>query len=154
MPVLQKTKKFIALDNGEKRLFVEAYVTLGVMRAAILSVPFKRLVKSLEQQTICVAPALDNAQLATAETIGRAVRTAANNTPWESACLAQALTAQRMLRKRKIGGSFHLGARMDDTADEKLKAHAWLQCDGHFITGEAGHEEYAVLLTFSWGGES
>lgn len=149
----QKIRKFVALDRVQKRLFIEAYATLGVMRAAILTVPFKRLVKSLEQKKHAVAPSLDDAQLSLARAIGKAVCMAAANTPWESLCLAQALTAQRMLCKSGVGGIFHLGARMDEVDEEKLKAHAWLQCDQQIITGEAGHEEYAVLSTFSWNGK-
>lgn len=150
--MLHKITKFSALGSRQKRMFIEAYVTLGVMRAAILSVPFKHLVKSLVQQKHAVSPALDSTQLKLALAIGEAVRTAAGNTPWESACLVQTLTAQRMLSKRGIGGIFHLGAAMDDTAGEKLRAHAWLQCGNRIITGEAGHEQYAVLSTFSWKG--
>jgi len=151
--MLKKIQKFIVLDSIQQRLFIEAYVTLGVMRAAILTVSFKRLVTSLTQQKHTVAPTLDDGQLTKAVAIGKAVRSAAANTPWESLCLAQALTAQRMLSKRGIAGVFHLGAMMGSTGEEKLKAHAWLQCDQQIITGEAGHEEYVVLSTFSWGGE-
>lgn len=149
---LKKIQKFTVLDNMQKRLFIEAYVTLGMMRAAILTVSFKRLVKSLTQQKYAQAPSLNDEQLTKAVVIGKAVRSAAANTPWESLCLAQALTAQRMLSKRGIAGIFHLGAMMGGTGEEKLKAHAWLQCDQQIITGEAGHEEHAVLLTFSWSG--
>lgn len=151
--MLRKFSKFIKLENSQKRLFVEAYATLGVMRAAILTLSFKRLVKSLDHHKGAVAPRLDQAQIHKAVAVGEAVRTAAGNTHWESACLAQALTAQRMLNKRGIGGIFHLGATMDATVEERLKAHAWLLCDNHIITGEAGHEQYAILSTFSWKGK-
>ncbi|MEA3303714.1 MAG: lasso peptide biosynthesis B2 protein [Pseudomonadota bacterium] len=151
--MLKKLKKFTQLESTQRWLFVEAYARLGMMRAAILSLPFKRMVSSLEHRQDEVSPRLNSAQMEMALAIGEAVRTAAGNTPWESACLAQTLTAQRMLSNRGIGGMFHLGATMDDTSEEKLKAHAWLLCGKEIITGEAGHEQYAVLSTFSWKGE-
>jgi len=151
--MLQKIRKFTKLESRQRWLFMEAYARLGMMRAAILTLPFKKLVKSLDHQKDTVAPRLKRVQMETAHAIGEAVRTAAGNTPWESACLVQTLTAQRMLGKRGIGGIFHLGAAMDDAAEEKLKAHAWLLCDNTIITGEAGHEQYAVLSTFSWKGK-
>ena len=151
--MLQKISKFTKLESRQRWLFIEAYARLGIMRAAILTLPFKKLVKSLDHQKGAVAPPLERVQMKTAMAIGEAVRTAAGNTPWESACLAQTLTAQRMLDIRGIGGIFHLGATLDDTTGEKLKAHAWLLCDNTIITGEAGYEEYAVLYTFSWKGK-
>ncbi len=151
--MMKKIRKFTKLESRQRWLFIEAYARLGVMRAAILTLPFKKLVKSLDHQKGALAPRLKGVQMQTALAIGKAVRSAAGNTPWESACLAQTLTAQRMLDKRGIGGIFHLGATMDETAEEKLKAHAWLLCDNTIITGEAGHEEYAVLSTFSWKGK-
>ena len=150
--MVQNIRKFLALDGSQMRLFIEAYVTLGVVRVAILTLPFKRLVKSLDQQKHAVAPPLNRVQLSLAKSIGKAVSTAAGNTPWESLCLAQAITAQRLLSRRGVSGIFHLGATIGESDQEKLKAHAWLLCDDQIITGEAGHEEYAVLSTFSWDG--
>lgn len=150
--MLQKIRKFSRLSGPQKWLFLEAYARLAWMRAAIRAVPFRSLVRGLEMRPGADAPAVGREELEIALAIGGAVRSAAGNTPWESACLAQALTAQRMLEKRGIGGVFHIGAAMDGDAEEKLRAHAWLVCDGQIITGEVGHERYAVLSTFHWEG--
>ena len=107
--MLKKIRKFTKLESRQRWLFIEAYARLGVMRAATLTLPFKKLVKSLDHQKGAVAPQLKRVQMETALAIGKSVRTAAGNTPWESACLAQTLTAQRMLDKRGIGGIFILG---------------------------------------------
>jgi hypothetical protein len=150
--MMHNIRKFLALDGNQMRLFIEAYATLGVVRIAILTLPFKRLAKSLDQQKHAVAPPLDDVQLSIVRDIGEAIRSAANNTPWESLCLAQALAVQRMLSKRGIRGVFHLGAAIGKSDQEKLKAHAWLLCGGRIITGEAGHEQFAVLSTYRWEG--
>ncbi len=133
---------------------MEAYVTLGVMRTAILTVSFKRLTRSLEHKpNIEVITALSEQEMQTAISVGKAISRAAAYTPWESACLAQSLTAQKMLQNRGIPGVFYLGAMKDEESEEKMKAHAWSQCGDTIITGGVGHELFTVLSVFGWGKE-
>ena len=150
--MIQKFKKFTQLSAEEKKLFMEAYVTLGIMRSAILTVSFKRLTRSLDH----VAKKkelekLDEKEMETARRVGQAIMRASAYTPWVSACLAQSLTAQKMLQKRGIPGVFYLGAMKDEESKEKMKAHAWSQCGDSIITGAGGHEEFTVLSVFGWG---
>ena len=150
--MLRKVSKFHALKSEEKKLFIEAYLLLGVMRAAILTISFKRVTRSLEHSKERVTPEpLNERELQTAIMIGKAIERAANYTPWESACLVQSLTAQRMLQKRGIPGVFYLGAMKDESEKEKMKAHAWSQCGDTIITGGRGHEDFTVLSVFEWG---
>jgi len=149
--MLRKVKRFFALSGEEKQLFTEAYVTLGLMRAALLLFSFKRLTRSLEQRKNAdkIIP-LSDQQRQSAMAVGMAIMRAAAHTPWESACLVQALTAQRMLQKRGIPGVFYLGAMKDREKDSEMKAHAWSQCGDRIITGGKGHEAFAVLSVFGW----
>ena len=149
--MLHKVKKFTKLSSEEKKLFLEAYVTLGMMRTAILTVSFKRLTRSLEH----VAKkkelvTLSEKEMEIAQKVGQAIMRASAYTPWESACLAQSLTAQKMLQKRGISGVFYLGAMKDEESEEKMKAHAWSQCGDTIITGGRGHESFTVLSVFGW----
>ena len=122
---------------------------LGMVRAAILTVPFKRLTRSLDQQKmIKSAPVLPAAEMDKALLIGKAIKRAAQYTPWQSTCLPQALTAYRMLYKRNIPGVFYLGVSKEDT--ETAKAHAWSQCGDTILTGESGHESFTVVSVFIW----
>ncbi len=151
--MLSRLKTFHSLSSGQKRLFLQAWRLLGAMRFAILTRSFKSLVTGLEvhREVLQQAP-LDSGDLATAHQIGWAVRTAAQFTPWDSACLVQVLAAQRMLQQRGIAGAFYLGAATGSGEDEaqKLSAHAWLKCDNEIITGETGNERFTVVSTFSW----
>ena len=149
--MIQKFKKFTKLSSEEKKLFFEAYVTLGVMRSAILTVSFKRLTRSLEH----VAKKkeltkLNEEEMKIAKMVGQVIMRASAYTPWESACLAQSLTAKKMLQKRGIPGVFYLGAMKDEEEKSKMKAHAWSQCGDTIITGGDGHEEFTVLSVFGW----
>ena len=152
--MIQKFKKFTKLSSEEKKLFLEAYVTLGKMRASILTVSFKRLTRSLEHKpTKEEITELNEKEMQIALAVGKAISRAAAYTPWESLCLAQSLTAQKMLQKRGIPGVFYLGAAKDEESKEKMKAHAWSQCGDSIITGGAGHKEFTVLSVFEWGKE-
>ena len=149
--MIQKFKKFTKLSSEEKKLFMEAYVTLGTMRAAILSVSFKRLTRNLEHfATKKEVPSLSKEENVLAKKVGQAIARASAYTPWESACLAQSLTAQKMLEKRGISGVFYLGVAKDNEAEEKMKAHSWTECGNDIITGKSGHEAFTVVSVFGW----
>lgn len=152
--MIQKFKKFAKLSSEEKKLFIEAYVTLGMMRTAILTVSFKRLTRSLDHEAKKKElEKLDEEEIKTAKIVGQSIMRASAYTPWESACLAQSLTAQKMLQKRGIPGVFYLGAMKDEEEKSKMKAHAWSQCGDTIITGGRGHEDFTVLSVFGWGNE-
>ena len=152
--MIHKLKKFIKLSSEEKKLFIEAYATLGMMRTAILTVSFKRLTRSLEhmakKKELLV---LNEEEMKTAQQVGQAIMRASAYTPWESACLVQSLSAQKMLQKRGIPGVFYLGAMKDEEEANKMKAHAWSQCGDSIITGGSGYENFTVLSVFGWGKE-
>jgi len=150
--MLRKFRKFGMMSSADKKLFLEAYLTLGIMRAAILTVPFKRLTRSLKHlQNKGELTLLNDKEIEIAIRVGQTITRAANHTPWESACLAQALAAQRMLQKRSIPGVFYLGVIKDERIKEKMTAHAWSQCGDAIITGARGHEAFTVISVFGWG---
>ncbi|MFC1702627.1 lasso peptide biosynthesis B2 protein [Pseudomonadota bacterium] len=145
-------RKFLGLDRQQKKLFIQAFFLLGWARISLLRKPFKVLVAKLDlhRESILQPPLVPSAQ-ETARSIGWAVRTAASFTPWKSTCLVQVLAAQSMLRKQGIAGVFYLGATNNGEEQDSsgFLAHAWLMCNGEFITGEAGHKQYTVV-SFSW----
>ena len=152
--MLRKIQQFTKLKKEEKKLFLEAYIILGIMRAAILTISFKRLTRSLvhHPNEIEVTP-LNDEEIQAAISVGQAITRAAAYTLWESACLAQSLTAQKMLQKRGIPGVFYLGAAKDEESKENMKAHSWSQCGDTIITGAKGHEAFTVLSVFGWAGK-
>lgn len=150
--MIQKGKRFLGLSPKEKFFFLEAYIWLGLIRAAILLMPFRRITRSLNHSQDGGKPdTLTDEQLDTAKLVGRAIRQAAGSTPWESTCLVQAITAQNMLKKRNIPGLFYLGVMKDHDTGGKIKAHAWSQCGETIITGEKEHESFTILSVFAWG---
>lgn len=151
-----RLQKFTALPTRHKLLLVQAWFMLGWYRAAVLLVSFKRLASQLRHHPLAMpSPALAADQRDEAVVIGRLVAAASRFTPWQSFCLTQVLVAQRLLARHHIPGQFYLGVRRgcDRTDDATgLSAHAWLQCGDDIVNGKAGHEQFTVVSTFSWGG--
>jgi hypothetical protein len=136
-------------SRAEHVLLMEAFVLLGIARLAILALPFKRLAVTLGKHMVESGTQIDTPALLSARMIGQAVRSAANNTPWESRCLAQAVAGQWMLKRRHIAGTLYLGVAKDETKPEKLGAHAWLRCGNIILTGQEGHKKFTVVAAFS-----
>ncbi|GJM41135.1 MAG: hypothetical protein DHS20C20_14170 [Ardenticatenaceae bacterium] len=139
--------KFRQISWADRFLFFEATFWLALARLSLLLIPFRRLAPSLgkigQESATAVASEVDNR----ADRIGWAVRAVARRTPWESACLAQAISAKAMLRRRQIPTTLYLGLAKDKS--QQMQAHAWLRCGEAIITGRAGHEQYTIISTFA-----
>ena len=130
-------------------MLLEAASWLGLMRLAILLLPFRRLAALLRLSPGEDGLAPKPVEVDLARSIGWAVRVVAGRTPWQSACLVQALAGMVMLRRRGIGGTLYLGVAKEPDLPETLAAHAWLRCGAVVLTGANGYERYTVLSAFS-----
>ena len=79
-----------------------------------------------------------------AMSVGRCVNRSAHNTPWESKCLVQAMTAQHYLKKKNISTTLYLGV---GTENGKMVAHAWIRAGKLYVTGGDG-KEYAIVSKY------
>ena len=137
-------RKLLRQSPSNRYLLIEAVLSLGIVRAAMVVLPFAWVARRL-------APEAGNAgapNRAAALRIGRAVRIAARRTPWESKCLAQALAAALMLRRRKIPFVLTLGVAKTAERKAGIDAHAWLFSGDELLTG-AGYERYSVIAQFT-----
>lgn len=144
---------------AEKLWFVPALLLLGLSRVALLVVPFRWISPRLGHnlRTAAVVPLAGHAETARALRIGHAIQAAARYTPWDSACLAQAMTARILLGLNRLPYALFLGAAKGP--DSGLTAHAWV-CTGRVaVTGGHGFTSYTVVGTYlspslrSWLGE-
>lgn len=146
--VLKKLRTLLLLPWVDKALIFEAIFWLGLMRLAVLALPFKRVSTWLgtEGQNSPAVP-LPEGKAQTALQIARAIRRIQPFTPWDSNCLAQALTARRMLARRSVPSTIYLGATIE--GQKGIIAHAWLRCGPWILTGAQGHKRYKVVATFA-----
>lgn len=143
---VKRINKFLfKLSIKEKLLFIEAFFLTGLMRAKILKVPFNKLKKELGTYNTESADdvVLDDYKIA--KIVRDVVVTISKFTPWESLCLVQAMTVQRMLKKRGISTTIYLGVNKEN---KNMVAHAWIRCGKMFVTGGDG-SGYATVAKFS-----
>ncbi len=136
-------------NRVERLLLLEAFALLGIARLLVLAIPFRWLACSLGKRMNESGMMIAESDVQHARLIGQAIRSAANNTPWQSVCLPQAVAAQWMLKRRGISATLYLGVAKDEEKPEKLTAHAWLRCGEMILTGAAGHRQFTVVATFS-----
>lgn len=135
--------------HAERILLLEAFMLLGIARFMVLAVPFRWLAVSLGKRMNETGAVTGHRDLRIARMIGQAIRSAANNTPWESVCLTRAVAAQWMLKRRRIASTLYLGVSKGVPGPERLAAHAWLRCGDEILTGDEGHRHFTVVATFA-----
>lgn len=135
------------MDRGNRQRFIEAYIYTGIARMLILFMPFNKLKNRMGNLKKESHSEVDLASYRIARDISWAVTNASRHTPWESKCLVQALTAQRMMRKKGISTTIYLGVRKD--GKNEIIAHAWIRCGSYYLTGGEFREQYAVVAKFT-----
>lgn len=116
----------------------EAFVRLFLAEARLRLFPLKRQgMRDLAPATgsPCVEPLAGGGlvERQAALDVGWAVRRVAAYFPVSALCLAQALAARAMLRRRGIGSTLHVGVARSESAP--FEAHAWLDAAGVEVTG-------------------
>lgn len=144
-----KLKRFARLPSTRKRLLGEALVGLALARAAMVCLPFRRIAAWLGTPGPVIPGGAMEEEIRIAREIGWAVGVVARRVPWDGRCLAQALAATGMLRRRGLEGTVSFGAGRNEAAGTEFSAHAWLQVGPCIVTGGPGHERFQTLTTFS-----
>ena len=145
--LLRKIKVFFKIKNRDKIDYLKIFIYMGYFRAFILFIPFNKLRKRMGTVKVESPDIVDVECYRKAVRISRMVTVVSWHTPWESKCLVQALTAQRMLKKEGISTTLYLGVSKDK--HNKMQAHAWTRCGEFFVTGGANRHEYAVVAKFA-----
>ena len=146
---MKQLVRFLNLTAGERRLLVSALFHLVAIRIGLWVLPLQQLVKRLE--TLKVSKTLRQAQgrhfrvwnPPPAERIAWAVRVVSRYLPGTRNCLVQSLAAQTMLARRGYSSHLRIGVAKDE--EGRLKAHAWVECDGKIVIGGAGASQYTAL---------
>lgn len=143
----RKMRTFFGMKWPEKKLIAEALVLAGIYRLMILVVPFKKIKDSLGDYMEDSPFEMDELKYKTIIDIRWAIKTVCRSTPWKSNCFVQALTAKKMLRKRKQPYTVYFGIYKD--SENSMKAHAWTRCGKVFVTGEKEKEVFTTVAKFS-----
>lgn len=131
-------------DNKFKAETLLSYFYSAVFRAQILLIKPKYLQKHWGEEGKESSEDETKEIYKYAASVSRIVNRICTKTSWESKCLVRALTAQKLLKRKKIHTTMYLGCRVEDG---KMVAHAWLRCGRMYVTGGNG-EGYAVVDRF------
>lgn len=145
--LLKKCRTFIKLDNGLRIKYGKTFIYTGYARAFILFVPFNKLRKRMGKVKEESSEEVDINTYMEARNVSEVVSIVSRHTPWESKCLVQALTAQKLLKEKEISTTLYLGVKKDK--NNNMLAHAWLRCGGYYVTGGANKDGYVVVAKFA-----
>jgi hypothetical protein len=139
-----KRVRLFFIHNNYKSLYFKAIFLSGFYRLCILILPMKKLQENMGISNEESLPEGTEEQYREAARISHVVERVSKMTPWESKCLVKALTAQHLLRKRRIPSTLYLGVGKNNN---DMIAHAWLRSGKCYITGGNG-EGYAPVAKF------
>jgi len=142
-----KFKSFLKLEWRDKLLLFEAFILTGIARGAILLIKFNKLKKYMGVHNLESPMEVDLNVYNTVKRIRDIVIKVSNHTPWESKCLVQALTVQRMLKVRNISTTIYLGVSKDK--NNNIAAHAWSRVGSIIVTGGELMNEFTQVAKFS-----
>ena len=137
-------------SKSRRGLVLETFCMLGLCRFLIRYIPFNlmasRMLGWFMAETVKTLPP-DAAEVAA--DVGWVVERMADHTPWESACLPQAMAAQNMLKRRSIGSTLYLGLGKSDRCKTGHEAHAWLRCGTAILTGESEMGDFQSVACYA-----
>jgi hypothetical protein len=128
-------------------LLLEAGICLGLARAAVLTLPLRRIMAFLGHKIGIADSVHQPLRSVEIQRVAWAIRVVRRRTPWNSNCLAQALAGQKMLHRRGIASTLFLGVLKE--GDSGLAAHAWVCSSDVIVTGGNQLDRYAVIVSFA-----
>jgi len=136
-------------------MLVEGTYFLFLARVKLLAMPFKKIAPGLGIYMKETAEKDQSEHREVLRLIHQTIRRLSRRTPWESACLVQAMAAKRMLNRRGIGCTIYFGITKDEKKEKGLTAHAWLRSGNTMVTGAKGVNlpAYTVVSFFGDKGQ-
>ena len=120
------------LNRGGKRLWLQAYILMSLIRLGLYLLPFQRL-----QSLILKAERLKFVSTmvpdATVRAIALSVERSARYSVGNPMCLAKALTTAVLMSIYGFPYQINIGVAKDES--NNLEAHAWVESEGRVIVG-------------------
>jgi len=136
---IRRAVRVIRLDGPERRLLVEAWLALILVRMGLLLCPFRTLRAWAEAGP----PGRHRDGSPAPIRAATLVEAAARHHFIAASCLAKALVLCRLLRRRGYRAQLALGAAR---ATGRLEAHAWVVCEGCPLTAAETIDRFEPLL--------
>lgn len=126
--------KAVRMPMHDRILLIKTFVLLGMVRFGLWLLPFRILQRVLER--LSCNPNLTPAASIRASVVNKivwAIDISSRWMPGEVKCLARALTAEVLIRRRGYSPDLRIGVAKDE--NNHLEAHAWLELQGYVVIG-------------------
>ena len=134
-------------DNKCFLIIIRAFLYSAFYRIGLLTFKPKRMKKHWGTEKEESASEEPMERFDYVQKVARAVLCVCNYTKWESKCLVRALTAGKLLKKKKLHYTLYLGVCQDET--KSMIAHAWLRWGRYIVTGDNQDlRKYAIVSKF------
>ena len=150
MLLKRKLRSAMTLSTDDWAFFLHAFIFLGTARLAILLLPFRWIASSLgAQQQETASGGLSIQEKTIVRRVAVSIQRASRYTPWNSNCLAQAITANRLLKQHNVASTLYLGLTKPAHKPALDKAHAWVRSGRFYVVGGNGALNYCIVATFA-----
>jgi hypothetical protein len=142
---MEKLKKFLLLNQSERRLLLSAALLICVIRPSLRVFAFTRVRVLLSRLKGRPGSVPDKSRLSPGR-VEWAVRAARRRVPGRVSCLVEALTAEVLLARSGSPARFFLGVATGEAGGPGgFEAHAWVESNGRVIVGKEGFERFTPL---------
>jgi hypothetical protein len=139
---MRRIYRFQALPPSDRWLLLRSALSLAAVRVELWVLPF-RVVRGLCDRPIRHARPRRKAGLPSADRIAWAVEAASRYVPGAKVCLVKALAALTLLRR--AGDPCRLCIGVTRKGEDRLGAHAWVECEGKVLVGGREAPHYVPL---------
>lgn len=130
MAAIERLRRYLALGQGERRLFLRAYVALGWVDLVLRVAGFRYLAGRARVGAAAPGGRVDPAALGRARRYARTIAVAARHHVVPAHCLHRSLVLHQWLRREGLPGELRIGVRKEGGA---LRAHAWVELSGSIV---------------------
>jgi hypothetical protein len=140
--VIASWRRYRALPPADRLLLREALTLLTLVRLGLVIFPFASVRRMLHGS----APS-ESGEANVPARVAWAMAALTRRTPGPTTCLAQALVADALLRRRGARSALRIGVRKRAEASPgPIAAHAWVECGDLVVVGRLDDlSEYSVL---------
>ncbi len=148
---MHKLAKLKQMTRTERRLLLQAWLLLPVVRILLWLTGYRRTLANL-QRLLSLNANADLAATANRErqqqaaTLGRLVNMAANHSLFEFNCLPRSLVLWWMLRRVGLAADLRIGVQKEAHVFE---AHAWVEYAGVPVSDKSSDRYVPILSSFA-----
>lgn len=136
---MTKFFRHLFLPYQKKKLLIQSFFLLSVVRVGLSIIPFRLLDKWLFYYSADLSTEKPN--WIVIESVAQSIKKCSRYVPHAS-CLTQALATRVLLQLRGQDSSLKIGV----SKEKKFIAHAWIEIDGRIVIGKLPrHRRFTVL---------